>query len=80
MIVCDFCAQYQEDGKCRLDLKVPKAMVCNKFDPTLERFCSDAKDFVSQHQIVQMATFFGIKGMEMKKVKLMAARAEEVRP
>jgi hypothetical protein len=26
-----------------------------------------------------MASFFGIKGMELKKVKLMAARAEETR-
>ena len=28
---------------------------------------------------LQMAAYFGIKGMEMKKVKLMAAGAEETR-
>jgi hypothetical protein len=30
-------------------------------------------------QIVQMSSFFGIKGMELKKVKVMAARAKEMR-
>jgi hypothetical protein len=51
-------------------------MTCREFDPALEKFCSDRKDFVDPRQIVQMATFFGIKGPELKKVKLMASREE----
>lgn len=79
MIVCDFCTQYQQDGRCRLGLNIPKAMGCREFDPSMERFCSDPKDFVSPAQIVQMATFFGIKGRELKKVNLMVAREESAR-
>lgn len=74
MIVCDFCRNYEPDGKCRLGLKIPKAMGCREFDPEIERFCSDPKDFVSPGQIMQMATYFGFKGKELKKVGLMAAR------
>jgi len=77
--VCDFCKQYREDGSCRLGLSIPKAMGCREFDPSMERFCSDPKDFVSPAQIVQMATFFGIKGRELKKVNLMIAREESAR-
>ncbi len=54
-------------------------MSCREFDPSLERFCSEPKDFVSHAQIVQMATFFGMKGSELKKVTLMASRAENAR-
>jgi hypothetical protein len=54
-------------------------MTCREFGPTLERFCSDPKDFVSPRQIVEMATFFGFKGVELKKVKLMATREESSR-
>ena len=55
-------------------------MGCREFDPLMERFCSDPKDFVSAGQINQMAAFFGIKGRELKKVALMAAREESTRP
>lgn len=79
MIVCEFCTQYQQDGKCRLGLNIPKSMGCREFDPSMERFCSNPKDFVSTAQIVRMATFFGIKGRELKKVNLMAAREESAR-
>lgn len=79
MIVCEFCSHYQPDGKCRLELNIPKGMSCHGFGPGIEKFCSDPKDFVSPNQIVQMATFFGMKGMELKKVKLMAAREESAR-
>ena len=51
-------------------------MTCREFGPTLEKFCSDSKDFVDPKQLVQMATYFGIKGPELKKVKLMAAREQ----
>ena len=79
MIVCDFCSQYRQDGSCRLGLKIPKGMGCRAFEPSFERFCSDPKDFVSPAQIVQMASFFGMKGSELKKVKLMASREESDR-
>ena len=55
-------------------------MSCRDLEPALEKFCSDPKDFVSPAQIVQMATFFGMKGRELKKVNLMAAREESARP
>jgi hypothetical protein len=34
---------------------------------------------VNLGQIKQMATFFGIKGTELKKVQVMATRGEETR-
>jgi hypothetical protein len=77
--ICEFCLQYKQDGECGLGLKIPKSMTCREFRPTLEKFCSDAKDFVDPKQIVQMATYFGIKGPELKKVKLMAAREDSFR-
>ncbi|MFN2531620.1 MAG: hypothetical protein ABR555_10010 [Pyrinomonadaceae bacterium] len=54
-------------------------MSCRDFGPVLERFCSNPKDFVSSRQIVEIATFFGMKGTELKKVKLMAAMEETAR-
>jgi hypothetical protein len=54
-------------------------MGCREFVPSLEKFCSEPKDFVSNAQIVQMATFFGMKGSELKKVTLMASREEGAR-
>jgi hypothetical protein len=80
LIVCDFCVQYQSDGKCGLGLNIAKAMSCREFAPGIERFCANPKDFVNSGQLIQMATFFGIKGVELKKVKLMAAREESTRP
>jgi hypothetical protein len=80
MIVCEFCLQYKQNGECSLGLKIPKSMSCREFGPTLEKFCSDAKDFVDPRQIVQMATYFGIKGSELKKVKQMATQEESSRP
>jgi hypothetical protein len=54
-------------------------MSCPGFTPTMEKFCSDPKDFVNEGQIIEMATFFGMKGTELKKVKLMASREETAR-
>jgi hypothetical protein len=54
-------------------------MSCQDFGPTMEKFCSDPKDFVNEGQIIEMATFFGMKGTELKKVKLMASREEIAR-
>jgi hypothetical protein len=79
MIVCEFCAQYRPGGDCGLGLNIPKGMKCRDFEPSLEMFCADSKDFVSPRQITEMATFFGIKGMELKKVKRMAVREESTR-
>jgi hypothetical protein len=51
-------------------------MSCHQFAPTLAGFCSEAADFVNPRQIVEMATYFGIKGSELRKVKAMAARED----
>jgi hypothetical protein len=51
-------------------------MSCCEFCPVIERFCSNPKDFESSGQIIQMATFFGMKGSELKKVRTMALREE----
>lgn len=79
MIVCDFCKHFRQDGQCHLGLKIPKGMGCREFDPSLEKFCSEPKDFIGNAQIVQMATFFGMRGSELKKIKLMASREERER-
>ena len=79
MKICEFCLQYQQDQTCRLGLQLPKSMTCREFGPTLKGFCSDARDFVDPKQIVQMATYFGIKGPELRKVKLMAAEEQNSR-
>ena len=79
MIVCDFCKYFRQDGQCYLGLKIPKTMSCREFAPSLEKFCSEPKDFVSHAQIVQMANFFGMKGSELRKVNLMASREERAR-
>jgi hypothetical protein len=77
MIICEFCLRYEPDGKCRLGLKIPKGMSCREFEPGIERFCSNPQDFVSTRQIIEMATYFGMKGMELKKIKVMTAREED---
>jgi hypothetical protein len=79
MIVCEFCSHYGPDGKCKLGLNLAKGMTCREFEPGIEKFCADPKDFVSPNQIVEMATFFGFQKMELKKVKLMAAREQGAR-
>ena len=79
MIICEFCMRYEPDGKCGLGLNIPKGMSCREFDPGIVRFCANPKDFVSPRQIIEMATYFGIKGMELKKIKLMMAREESKR-
>ena len=79
MIICEFCLQYETDKKCGLGLSIPKNMGCRHFDPGIERFCSAPADFVNSSQIIQMASFFGLKGTELKKVKLMAAQEERIR-
>ena len=79
VIVCEFCTHYGSDGKCGLGLNIPKGMGCREFEPGMERFCSDPKDFVSPRQIIEMAIHFGIKGAELKKIKRMTAREEIAR-
>jgi hypothetical protein len=79
MIICDLCSHYGLSGECRLGLRLAKGMSCQDFGPTLEKFCANPKDFVSERQIIEMATFFGMKGTELKKVKLMASREESAR-
>ena len=79
MGICEFCVRFQEKGECSLGLNIPRGMGCREFEPGIEKFCSNPSDFVNPGQIIQMATFFGIKGTELKKVKLMAARENELR-
>ena len=79
MIICEFCVQFRKNSECALGLNLPKGMGCREFDPGMEKFCSDPNDFVNPGQIIQMATFFGMKGTQLKKVKLMAAREEKMR-
>jgi len=75
-LICEFCAQYQKDGECRLGLRIPKRMSCRDFDPTVERFCSNPADFVNEAQLVRMTVFFDIKGQELKKIRAVATREE----
>lgn len=79
LIVCEFCTLRKLDESCEMGLKIPAAMGCREFAPGMERFCADKKDFVSTRQIIEMAAFFGMKGMELKKVKRMAAGEESIR-
>ena len=79
MIICEFCLQFQNDGRCGFGLRIPKRMSCREFDPGIEKFCSNPSDFKGAGQIIQMATFFDIKGIELKKIKMIAAREEQSR-
>jgi hypothetical protein len=79
MIACDLCTRLTGDRQCSLGLKMPSSMRCREFSPGIESFCADPKDFVNSRQLLQMATFFGIKGSELKKVKVMAERYEDAR-
>ncbi len=76
MIVCEFCLSFTSQGECLLGLKIPKAMSCREFGPGIEKFCADPKDFVGPNQIIQMATFFGFRKTELKKVRSMAEQEE----
>ncbi len=62
-----------------LGLNIPKGMSCREFGPGIEKFCSNPNDFVSPNQITQMATFFGFKKAELKKIRLMAEATETSR-
>jgi len=73
-LICEFCREYRGDGTCGLDLRIPKRMSCREFDPSVERFCSNPKDFVDEAQLVRMAVFFDIKGVELKKIRAVASR------
>ena len=71
-MICEFCVHCWKNDTCGLGLDVPKRMSCREFDPGVERFCSNPADFVGVAQLVQMASFFGLRGSEMKKVREMA--------
>lgn len=79
MLLCELCLRHRPDGKCELGLNLPKSMGCREFSPGIEKFCSNPKDFVNSGQIVQMAAYFGLKGMELKKVTRMAAQEDAAR-
>jgi hypothetical protein len=46
-------------------------MKCADFTPGIERFCSTPTDYTGREQLKQMASFFGIKGKELKRVLAM---------
>jgi hypothetical protein len=79
MKICEFCSHYLVDEQCALGLKIPKTMSCREFGPGIHKFFANPTDYVSPNQIVQMATHFGIKGSELKKVKVMATQEESSR-
>lgn len=79
MIICEFCRQYRQNGDCNLGLRIPKGMRCHEFDPSVEKFCANPADFKGADQLVQMATFFGMKGLELKKTRQVATREEDLR-
>lgn len=74
MLICEFCLHYDQAGKCERGLNLPKRMACREFSPIIEKFCANPDDFVDPKQIIQMSTYFGIKGVELKKIALMAER------
>jgi hypothetical protein len=76
MIVCELCTYYSASATCELELKIPKGMSCREFCPGMQKFFDNPKDFVDSNQVIGMAKFFGMKGTELKRVKLMAERAE----
>lgn len=78
-MICEFCLRYTKVGTCELGLNLPKSMSCREFQPGMEKFCADPKDFVSPNQIIEMAMFFGLKKMELKKVMKMAATEQSSR-
>ena len=79
MMICEFCRQYQANRQCAVGLAMPKAMSCREFDPGIEKFCANPADFTGAGQLIQMSVFFGIKGVELKKIKQLAAHEEQAR-
>ncbi len=79
MTLCEFCRRFQADGKCGMGLRIPTGMRCQDFDPGIEKFCADPADFKGAGQIIQMGTYFGVKGKELKKIKQIATQEEEIR-
>ena len=80
MIICEFCVQYDPVAvKCGFGLNLPKHMRCREFEPGLDKFFAEKSDFVRSSHIIQMANFFGISGMELKKVKALASQEEALR-
>jgi hypothetical protein len=51
-------------------------MSCRESDPGVEKFCSNPSDFTGARQITQPASFFGIKGIELKKIQLIGTQEE----
>lgn len=74
MIICEFCSQYRANGTCGFGLPIRRGMRCHEFEPGVAKFCANPADFKGVNQLVQMATYFGIKGLELKKIREMAAQ------
>lgn len=74
--LCEFCSERSADSSCRRGLSAPRAMSCREFAPGIDEFFANTADFTGPAQVLQMATFFGLRGTEMKKVRVMAASEE----
>ena len=79
MIICDLCVQLRASGECGLGLRLPKSMKCRDFEPGIEKFCASPSDFTGLAQITQMATYFGVRGQELKKINLVASKEVALR-
>jgi hypothetical protein len=47
-------------------------MRCLDFAPGIERFCQDPTDYKGGEQLHQMASYFGLRGKELKRVHELA--------
>jgi hypothetical protein len=68
MVLCELCVLQQADKQCSKGNTIPKKMRCTDFTPGIERFCATPGDYTGQKQLGQMASFFGLKGKELKRV------------
>lgn len=72
MTICEFCVLQQADKSCLRGLTIPKKMRCLDFAPGIERFCQDPTDYKGGEQLHQMASYFGLRGKELKRVHELA--------
>jgi hypothetical protein len=71
MTLCELCKLQEVDKRCARGLPIPTKMRCTDFTPGIERFCATPEDYTGKDQVYQMALFFGLKGKELKRVKMM---------
>lgn len=69
MILCELCTLQTTEKNCSRGHNTPTKMRCVDFTPGLERFFANAADYTGKAQITQMASYFGLKGKELKRVQ-----------